>query len=275
LSDFAAEYSENSSNGVQSINVYLSDSKSNGRFSRSSRTELIANCARQSTPRPFKRYSNEPGPVPPLPKKPIRGLYNLGPSVYIEFFENGYVKLETEEPANGDCVRRHPSGMPICATYAFNGRTLTINNVESTVKVRARANQDGLIEYVQHFNMTPVEPLDKKALVGSWISESGSVGDINMCILGYCSSSVSKKLFHFLDDGRFLDETGGRSFTSVNVTGVSLGANNNNRSKQYGDYTVDGAYINLKYDSGKEVTIIGFRPDNVFLNLGNNQFLRH
>lgn len=265
LQDAEADYYEAPDNGIQYLDFYITEQFSSvtGAFT-SSRTESLS-CVRQSTPKPFKRYGSAQAPTATLSQQIIEGVYFIDQSVltatdksndgtYLEFQRQGYLFQGQPSPGGTDCSRTLPNGLPYCLQYDFNGSSFSITDrVGQTENGQGTFNaQTGALS-IPELTTELVTPVSASDLLGTWYNEEVDAGDFSLCLIGFCSSSISNRTLVFSADGRISVQDESDSSTSGNTGDVFTGSNATNSQELSGSYTLNGNHVMITDTSTGEI----------------------
>ena len=124
-----------------------------------------------------------------------------------------------------------------------------------------------------------VIPVDPESITGTWESQKVSSSSVASCIVGFCSSSITDRFFHFREDGRFLFGFSSKSSRSSDMGNLNTFSNSNSKDGGDGSYTVSGTIIVLNMivlnmDSGQVKELPLYRTRGGRLAIGLYQFSR-
>ena len=260
-----SRYKEDANSGQQVLQIRKSTSKAfylTG--SSTSSSSVTTECTRQSEPKPYKLYGPENAPPAIAPEVALSGAYFMDTSVltalkredgadYIDFRESGYVYLGLPLPGGTDCGSTRPNGLPLCEQYQFDGTNLSIVSPWGQVETLPISVTDmGVVKTVDDFQVEPLAPIKTASIVGTWESQEVDATNIGSCaVTGSCSSSITDRIYHFRDDGRYLFNYSRSSNSSFNAGFVTSFANSANRDEGTGSYQVDGNRLLLTKSSGE------------------------
>ena len=222
-------------------------------------------CKRQSEPKPYKRYGSQSAPPAATPQRPLSGLYYVDTSSltsttrddsasYVEFKPSGYMRAGLPLPGGTNCSLTQPNGLPICFQYQFDGQLFTVAaSWGETFNLPLTVAGDGSVQTYDSYRTELVTPIAPASIVGSWESQNVESSSVELCIVGFCSGSISDRVLHFRADGRYLIESGSESFSSANLPDLSTFTSGSDSDAGTGLYRIIGTQIELTDNDGQIV----------------------
>lgn len=165
-----------------------------------------------------------------------------------DFYLVGYDSL--------DCSRVRKDGSPLCGTYRMHDGIIELSG-NKQIKLTYSVQADGGI-VIKGYNYVP--PSRDLYIEGSFTSFFAMT---NAPAFGPATGVAASHDFQFFNDGTFFDS----SSTSTLVEGVPA-ANQTNKSKRSGRYSINNYTLELRYADGRVVkrTFFVNTKDSVYIN---------
>jgi len=159
-------------------------------------------------------------------------------------------------PGGNDCSLTQPNGLPVCFQYQFDRLLFSVATAwGETVNLPVTMASDGSVQSFDGYRTERVTPIDPALIVGSWESQNVESTGFTSCLVGFCSASITDRIFHFRADGRFLFEYGSESFNSTNFNDVTTFNNGFESDEGSGSYRLIGTQIELLVNDGQIIEL--------------------